>query len=103
VGKRQADANDGRATLWRPSPEEQIDAVSDQVQALIDEGALNGGQGKGLTQLLENARKRLATGQTTAACNQLQAFIHQVKAKLDEADGQPLIDAAHNLMDQFCG
>jgi probable HAF family extracellular repeat protein len=103
VGLSHTASGQWHATLWMPARERQVDALIDQVQRLIDAGTLKGGQGNGLLQLLENAHRFLIKGQTTTACKQLQAFVHQVAAKLDEADGRPLIDAAHNLIDQFCG
>jgi hypothetical protein len=75
----------------------------DQVQALIDAGVLNGGQGNALISKLEAIIKQLDKGNTTAAINELQAFINEVNAfinsgTLTPGQGQSLIDAANAII-----
>jgi Leucine-rich repeat (LRR) protein len=85
--------------LFEPAldPLEQIEAVSAQVQALIDSGSLNKGQGKALLSKLENAYKQLSRGKINPAIRMLEAFINQVEAFkragiLTPYEADPLID-----------
>ena len=57
-----------------------IEDILEDVENLIDRGVLNQGQGNALIAKLKTAEKMLNKGNTTAACNQLQAFINQVQA-----------------------
>jgi hypothetical protein len=77
----------------------------DQVQALIDAGTLNQGQGNGLIAKLEAAIQQLDKSNTTVAINQLQSFINQVydfigstPPLLTQTEGQALIDAANAII-----
>ena len=54
-------------------------------QALVDDGALNKGQGNSLTSKLENIIKKFEDGKNKPACNQLDAFTQQVNSLI--ADG----------------
>ncbi len=85
------------------TPKEATGSLIDQVQALIDAGILNQGQGNGLIAKLQMAIQQLDKGNTNTAINQLQAFINEVNAdissgKLTPAQGQPLIDAANAII-----
>ncbi len=72
-------------------PEETCEVLIDDVEALVEAGVLNRGQGNSLIRKLD-------------ACNQLEAFIGQVNSLigggvLPADDGQPLIDTASNIRD----
>jgi len=85
------------------TPKEAIEGLIDQVQSLIDEGALNLGQGNALIAKLEAAIQQLGRGNVKAAVNQLGAFANQVNEMnksgiLSPADGLPLLDAANAII-----
>jgi len=87
-------------------PEEQIEALIDQVEDLANSGSLTQNQADGLIEKLVAAEQSLLGGNTTAACNQLQAFINQVNAflksgKLTSAEAQPLIDGASEVRNEI--
>ncbi len=55
---------------------------------------------------LEKALESIEDGKVKKATNKLNAFINQVNSFIDngvltEAEGQPLIDAANNAIDQL--
>jgi hypothetical protein len=84
------------------TPQEQIQQIIAQVGALVNAGALNQGQGNALISSLEAAINSLNRGNTTAACNQLQAFINQATGfscggTLSLAEGGVLVDAANKV------
>jgi predicted extracellular nuclease len=84
--------------------EQQINELIDMVQLLVDDGALNDGQGNALISKLENVLDKLARGNTNAAANQLGAFINQVEDFIDEGvltaeQGNPLIKVATALVE----
>ncbi len=88
-------------------PTERIGYLVGDVQALVDAGVLNRGQGNSLIAKLENAIKDINKGKTTAACNKLGAFINQVEAfiqagTLTAGQGQPLMDTAASITSQVC-
>ena len=90
------------------SVEEQIAVLIDRVENLIDPDVLNKGQGNSLIKKLEGALQKLNNGNTKAACNQLQAFINQVDAFIRSGiltveEGQPLIDATIDVINDLCG
>jgi hypothetical protein len=69
------------------------------IQMLVDEGALNDGQGNALTTKLENSLAILAKGKTKTAANKLGAFINQLEDFVNEGiltpeQGDPLIKSA---------
>ncbi|HEY2976233.1 MAG TPA: FG-GAP repeat protein [Pyrinomonadaceae bacterium] len=83
-------------------------ALADQVEALVAEGILNGGQGNSLLAKLHAALRQVDRGNTAAAINQLQAFIHEVQALIESgvlpaAEGEPLIEAAEQLLERLRG
>ena len=91
-----------------PTPQEQNELLIDEVEALVTTGVLNPGQGNALIAKLEAAIRKLNQGNVNAAINQLQAFINQVNAFinggiLSPEEGQPLIDAANNIINQLSG
>ncbi len=72
------------------------------VEALVNSGALNSGQGQSLTAKLEAALASLQAGNRNAVCGQLQAYINQVKAFvkagiLTSQEGQQLSDHASQV------
>jgi len=84
--------------------EQQINELIYLVQALVDDDSLNGGQGNALTSKLENVLAKLAKGNTSAAANQLSAFINQVEDYIDDGvltfeQGNPLIKVATALVE----
>jgi hypothetical protein len=84
--------------------EQQINELIDMVQALVDDGTLNNGQGNALISKLENVLAKLAKGNTNAAANQLGAFINQVEDFIYEGvltteQGNPLIKVATVLVE----
>jgi probable HAF family extracellular repeat protein len=111
VGASSDNAGHVRATLWtvetRPAtPAEELVILTDKVNALVSSGALASGLANGLRAKLDAATRQLNAGNATAARNILQAFINQVAAliktgKLSAADGQMLIDAATNAINQL--
>jgi len=62
------------------SPEEQVEAITDEVLLWLDEGLINNGQSNALESKLEGAIAKLDEGNATAAVNKLEAFINQVRA-----------------------
>nr|HMN27375.1 Ig-like domain-containing protein [Caldilineaceae bacterium] len=98
-----ANSNIATVNLIVVSAGDQIDTLNGQVQALVNSGVLNGGQGTALTVKLDNAEQKLLAGQTAVAINMLQAFINQVNAlqsggTLSAAQAQSLIDAANAII-----
>ena len=107
-----------------PTPLDQIQRISTQVQGLVASGTLTSGEGNALQVKLNAALASLGqsgsttttsasnttgntTGNTTAACNQLQAFVNQVQAyvnsgRLTTAQGQSLISAANAVTTKLC-
>ncbi len=84
-------------------PDRAIQSIIDnQIQPLIDSGTLNRGQGNALIAKLNAALEKLSQGNTNAAINLLQAFIHQVEGfgqgALSDQEGQALIDAAKQVI-----
>jgi hypothetical protein len=101
----------GRTTsvfIAKRAPGEQIDLIIDQVEDLADAGVLNDGQANSLIRKLENAQASLERGRVNAAVNQLNAFVNEVMSLvadgiLEPAEGQALIDAARNVIDDLGG
>jgi hypothetical protein len=88
----------GTGTVLDPIAE--IDNLIAQVAAL----SLNSGEQNALTVKLQAAQQSLANGNTTAAANQLNAFINQANAlvrsqRLGELTGDALIDDVQGLVD----
>lgn len=83
------------------SPEEVVDNLIADVHVLADSGAVNNGQARSLIAKLNNVLRRLAAGQTRAACNVLGAFVNSVHAMvnggvLTPGEALPLIESAMN-------
>ena len=87
-------------------PQEETAILRDLVQALIDGGELNLGQGYALLSKLDAIRRDLADRDIEAAAGLLKAFIDEVQVFvsagiLTVAQGQPLIDDAQNTIDEL--
>ena len=90
------------------APEDQIGLLIEDVEALVDAGVLNGGQGNALISKLENVIEKIEKSQTAAALAQLNAFINQVMSFVDEGiltplQGAALIAAAQDVIDTLAG
>lgn len=77
----------------------------DDIEALADSGIVNGKQLNGLIVKLDAFVESLDRGNTTAACNQLLAFINQVASfvssgTLNPEEGQALINSANAILAQ---
>jgi hypothetical protein len=86
------------------SARDQIVLLIGQVDHLVNDGVLNGGNGNALTVKLKAALASLDAGKTSTAVNQLNAFINQVvgllnSSKLTADLAQPLLDAANQAID----
>jgi hypothetical protein len=85
------------------STQDQINLLTEQVNALVSSDVLNEGNGNALISKLDNAASSFTNSNNTAGANQIEAFIHQVNAlvnsgKLTDAQGQSLIDAADDII-----
>ncbi|MBN2044133.1 MAG: ExeM/NucH family extracellular endonuclease [Anaerolineales bacterium] len=79
--------------------EQEIYEMMDYVQALVDDGWLNDGQGNSLLSKLENSLAKLEKGQTNAVVNQLAALINELEdfvyqGLLTPEQAEPLIKSA---------
>jgi probable HAF family extracellular repeat protein len=94
-----------RATLWvQLTPQQLLENLAADVEALADDGTLTSGEAQSLTNLLNLAAAMIDNGNTTAAGAQLQAFISRVerlvqRGVLTAEEGQALIDAAQDVID----
>jgi pullulanase-type alpha-1,6-glucosidase len=84
----------------------RIGFLIEDVQALVDDGTLNQGQGNSLLAKLEAALASLARGNSRAAANQLYAFVSEVEALvsggvLPPETGQALTTAAEDIIWQI--
>lgn len=94
------------AVFVQYEPETRIGFLIEDVQALVDAGVLNEGQGSSLIVKLEGAIDKLAKGQPNVAINKLNAFINEVMSLIDEGvlspeQGQPLIVEATDIIWQI--
>ena len=93
-------------SVTNPDPVQAVQALINNVEALVAQGVLNSGQGNALTSKLRAALQQLERGNAHAAANQINAFINQVEAlirsrRLSPQQGQSLIDAAMNILRQI--
>ena len=91
---------------FTPAAEQSVEFLKDDVEGLVESGALTQGQAHGLTAKLEAATANLNSGRSRAACNQLKAFINQTEdfvraRKLSPLEGQGLISAARSIQAQI--
>jgi len=85
-------------------PADQVALLAGDVQALIDSGALSGGQGRGLLAKLSTAERHLRLGASHAAAGELRAFLQQIEAFersriLTDAQADPLEMEARAILD----
>ncbi len=88
------------------TPEEASQNLIEEVNALVEAGTLNPGQGNALIAKLETALQKLEEDKVSAAIKLLQAFISQVISLRDEgvlssAEAQVLTEAANNIIDRL--
>lgn len=82
--------------------------LGDEVNELLESGALNGGQANALHATLNAATRQTEAGSNTAAVGSLGAFINQLEAlersgRLTASQTQPLIAAAQALISSLGG
>ena len=106
VQATDASGNVGSAsvTVLVQGPQDFAGDLIVEVNLLVTNGALNGGQGNSLVRKLEHIINKIDRGQINSALGQLQAFIDEVSSHvfngvLSSADGQPLIDGAQAIVD----
>ena len=103
LGVRPAFQINGRP----PTPQEALELIEDDVALLLRAGGLAPGPANALTVRLELAFARLDRGDTSAACDELNAFVNQVRtyAKLRiifTVYAQALVEAAEAIQSQIC-
>ena len=79
-----------------------VELILHILDELFDDGTLNNGQYTSLLNKLNHALSKIDSGQLTAGCNQLNAFILQVDALVTDGiltanEGQTLVDAATSI------
>jgi uncharacterized repeat protein (TIGR03803 family) len=85
------------------SPQAMINALINQVNALLQSGALNSGQDNSLVAHLQQALNMLGKSNTTPTIAHLQAFVNEVQGlenagALTPTEAQSLIDAANAVI-----
>ncbi|MGH7450677.1 MAG: FlgD immunoglobulin-like domain containing protein [bacterium] len=103
IKDKDGDFTDYTVQIVVQTPQQAIQSLIDQVNALVAASVLKPNEGHPLIVKLEGAKTKLDNGKITPAMNELQAFINQVNAyinstKLTPAQGQPLIDAANAII-----
>ena len=88
------------------TPQDGSATLRDLVQALIDGGVLNLGQGYALVSHLNKIDRHLGDREKEEAAELFQAFIDQLQAFMSDGlptvdQGQPMIDAAQSAIDQL--
>jgi len=86
--------------------EERINSLIDEINALVDGGMLNKGQGISLIVKLQNALEKLNANQAVISINMLWAFTNQVSSLIQEGVltqdvGQALIDEAYQIIEMI--
>jgi hypothetical protein len=94
--------------LNQPTAQQQMQRILHLVGGLVAAGVLNPGQGNSLRAPIQEASQQLNAGNVTPAINELGAFINHVNAFvqagiLSLAQGESLIDAADNIINQLRG
>ena len=82
---------------------EQLDVLIGEVDQLLADGAVNGGQANALKAKLKAAQRSAANGRSTPATKQINAFINQVQAFmsagiLSSEEGAQLISTAEQIL-----
>ena len=105
AGGSRIDSGQLHATLWTAtcSP---INPLFSEVDALVNAGLVNKGQGTSLTAKLNAASKQLDGNNTNAAGNVLEALLDELNAyvnggKLTQTEAQSLIDATQDIINQL--
>ena len=93
-------------SFFPPTPKAQLDAITHEVERLVNKGELDQGQGYELNTIIETAQRMLIKANGTEACDLLQAFINQVQAYINAGTllatkGQFLIGTANNVISQL--
>ena len=88
------------------TPQEEVEAIVDELIEMVDTGILDEGEGTELVVTLEGAANKFAEEQTKPAENMLQAFINKIEAKvksgkLSPEDGAALIVAASAVLEDL--
>jgi probable HAF family extracellular repeat protein len=89
-----------------PMPEDIIEELANQVEALVDSGELHHGQGQALAATMGPVQAALERNDTNSAVKLLQTFIHKVNVfvnagKLSAEEGASLIQTADQLILQL--
>ena len=100
--------NNNVSVIATVTPEQATELLIDQVEALVNTGVLNKGQGEALIKKLEVALKHLDRDDVNAAIRTLEGFINQVNAfvsagGLSQSEGNRLIDPASNIINALGG
>ena len=100
------------AVLWETNPgpppsDDQVDSILDQIDVLVFDGLVNGGQANALEATLDGILAMLDKGNDNAACNGTMAFLKKIEAlvasgKLTQEQAMPLFDAADTLGETVC-
>jgi hypothetical protein len=88
------------------TPQAAAEAIADDIEALVDSGAMSGSNAASITTKLDAAIAALDRGNVGAAANQLTAAINRVNAlvnsgKLTAAQGQELRVALQGVIDSL--
>jgi probable HAF family extracellular repeat protein len=96
-----------QAAMWRLlTAEDRIDGILEDLQVLIETGALPENRVGPLSSTLNNALAAIERDQTSAAIGQMQAFINQINAllrarQINLDDAQDLVDSAGRVITQL--
>jgi hypothetical protein len=87
-------------------PQEKLGRLIEEIEALVEAGSLNQGQGNALIVKLEQAIKHLDNGRANTALNVLNAFGNEVRAfirsrVLSPEEGRVLLDALEAIVHQI--
>jgi sugar lactone lactonase YvrE len=98
-----SDRQNARYVVFVADAETAVEDLIEQIEDLIDEGTLGGGQGNALIAKLQAALQKLLDDKTKTAINQLSAFRNQVEAfiqsgELTPEEVQPLLDAVDAII-----
>jgi uncharacterized membrane protein len=81
------------------TPEEELDAITEDIGDLADTGVLTGGQADSIAKKIDTISSLYAKGKIGPACKMLDAFVNQVEAylssgNLTQEEADPLLAAA---------
>jgi hypothetical protein len=111
VGSARNPTQLDRALVWElpaPPPEQAAVELLDQVEMLLDTGAISTGDASALTAMLRASAAAMTRDNASAAINTLEAFIHHVEVlvaggELTAAQAEPLILAAQQAVAELGG